>query len=73
MAKPIVNGIEQDLQDRAKVIRLNILSRLGKEVASLHGVEVVPTTIILDANGKLIYQHAGLPNRKAVVDRIGAA
>ena len=64
-----MNGIEKDLQDRAKVIRLNILSRLGKEVASLHGVAVVPTTIVLDASGKLTYRHAGLPNRKAVVEK----
>jgi hypothetical protein len=72
MAKPIVNGIEKDLQGRAKVIRLNLLSSLGREVARSYGVTAVPATIIFDGAGTLRYRHEGIPNRKQIVEEVAA-
>ena len=69
-AKPIVNGIENDLKGQADVIRLNMLSRLGREIAGRYEVKGAPTTIILNNTGDVVYQHAGLPNRKTVVDQV---
>ncbi len=65
-----MNGIEKDLEGRAKVFRLNLLSAIGKEIASQYNVTAVPTTMAFDMDGKLVYQHAGVPSRKAVVDRL---
>jgi thiol-disulfide isomerase/thioredoxin len=73
LAKPIVNGIEKDLQGRAKVIRLNMLSRLGREAAKRFAVSAMPTLLVLDGKGDVLHRHAGMPNRKQVVDQTLAA
>ena len=70
MAKPIVNGIEKDVRGQAQVIRLNMLSRFGKEIAGRFNVKAVPMTIILDAAGNPVFEHAGLPDRKRTVERL---
>jgi hypothetical protein len=67
-----VNGIEKDLTGRARVVRLNILSRLGGEVAASCGVRAVPTTIVLDGAGNVTYRQEGLPSRKKVVEAVVA-
>ena len=67
MAKPIVNGIEKDLEGTARVIRLDISSRLGKEGAKAYGVTSVPTTVVIDGAGKMVHRESGLPDREGVV------
>ena len=70
MAKPIVDGIEKDLEGRAEVIRLNMLSSVGRQVASRYGVPAVPTVLVLDADGNVVYRYTGTPDRGEVVAQI---
>ena len=72
MAKPIVDGIEKDLKGKAEVVRLNLLSKVGREVASRYSVPAVPTILILDAEGEVVYRHTGMPDRREVVAQISA-
>lgn len=72
-AKPIVDGIEKDLQGRAEVVRLNVSTKLGREVAGGYGIRGVPTTIVLNSDGDVVHQHAGIPSRKTVVAKATAA
>lgn len=67
MAKPIVNGIEKDLDGKSEVIRIDMLSSIGNELATGYGVTVVPTTLVLNGRGDVIYRHSGLPDRNQVV------
>ncbi len=69
-ANPIVNGIEKDLKSKAKVVRLNMLSALGREVAARYDVRSVPTVIVLDGANGVVYRHAGLPDRRAIVAQL---
>ena len=66
-AKPVVNGIEEDLEDTAPVIRLDISSDVGKAAAGRFGVRGVPTTIVLDGAGEVVHRESGVPSRKKVV------
>ena len=66
-AKPIVDGIEKDLDGRAKVIRLDMLSKIGREIAARYGVQSLPTLLVVDADSKEIYRETGMPNRRKVV------
>lgn len=68
-----MDGIEKDLEDTARVIRLDISSELGKSVAGSYGVTSVPTTLVLDGTGEEVYRDTGLPSRKKVVARAKAA
>ena len=67
MAKPIVDGIERDLGSRGRVVRLNVLSGIGSEVAARYGVRGVPTLIVFDGQGQVAYQQAGMPERARIV------
>ena len=72
VAKPIVNGIEKDLKGKADVIRLNILSRVGREAASRYGVPAVPTLVVLGRDGEVVYRRTGLPDRRDIATRVSA-
>ena len=72
-AKPIVDGIEKDLNGKAEVVRLNILSEVGREVASRYGVPAVPTIVVLDSGSKVVYRSTGMPDRREVVSQIAAS
>ena len=72
-AKHIVNGIEQDLKGRAKVVRLSMMSTTGREVADRYDVKAIPTLVALDGEKNVIYRHTGLPNRREVVERVSSA
>lgn len=72
-AKPVVNGIEDDLEGTARVVRLDIGSDLGKSVAGRYGVTVVPTTLVVDGGGEVIHREEGMPSRESVVKQAGAA
>ena len=70
MAKPIVDGIEEDLGDRATVLRLNVMSEVGSQAAQQYGVRGVPTLVVFDGSGNVIEQSVGVPNRKDVVTQV---
>jgi thiol-disulfide isomerase/thioredoxin len=72
-AKPIVNGIEKDLEGTARVVRLDIGSDLGKSVAGRYGVTSVPALVVLDGSGEVVHRESGLPDREEVVSRVRAA
>ena len=63
MAKPIVDGLERELEGQAQVVRLSILSKLGQEAAQRYGVRGVPTFLIFDGQGNLIERQVGFPDR----------
>jgi hypothetical protein len=70
-----VDGLERDLEGRAQIVRLSILSETGREVARSYGVRSVPTFLIFDGEGTLIGREVGLPNRgkiEALVSGSGA-
>jgi len=66
LAKPIVDGLERDLDGQARVVRLSVLSELGREVAQRYGVRGVPTFLIFDGQGELIERQVGFPDRNGI-------
>ena len=72
MAKPIVDGIERDLEGRASVIRLGVMSEVGSRAAQQYGVQGVPTLIIFDGDGNVADKSVGVPNRKEIVGQVTA-
>jgi thiol-disulfide isomerase/thioredoxin len=70
VAKPIVDGIERDLEGQARVVRLNVMDRIGSQLAQRHDVRGVPTLLIFDADGSLVARTVGVPSRKNVVTQV---
>ena len=67
MAKPVVDRLERDLEGRAEVLRISLISSLGSQLAGRYGVRGVPTMLVFDGAGNVIYAQAGQPDREAIM------
>jgi thioredoxin-related protein len=67
LAKPVVDGIEQDLEGRAQVLRLGVMDDVGGELAMRYGVRGVPTLVVLNGAGEVVLKQTGVLDRAAVV------
>ncbi len=70
MAKPIVDRLENQLDGKAKVIRLNLLSQVGRQAATRFGVRGVPTLLIVNSQGETVYGEYGIPIPSQVVAQV---
>ena len=70
MAKPIVDGIEKDLEGTAKVIRLSVTTQVGSLMAQRYGVRGVSTIVVLDGEGEVITVSVGVPDRAGLVAQV---
>jgi len=59
VAKPIVDGIERRLAGKASVVRLDVMSEIGRQAAGRFSVRAVPTVIVLDGDGQVALSQAG--------------
>ncbi|MGB9776403.1 MAG: thioredoxin family protein [Anaerolineae bacterium] len=66
MAKPVVDGLERELKGSAQVLRINVMDRTGLALAQEYHVRAVPTFIVFDGKGQVVYAQAGLPDRAAI-------
>ena len=57
--QPIVDGLEQELGDRIRIIRLNIQEEVGRELAPVYRFEFTPTFIFIDAEGNEVWRQVG--------------
>ena len=60
MAKPIVDGLERRLAGKAAVIRLDLLSPVGRRAAARFGVRAAPTLLVVDGSGQMILTQVGI-------------
>ncbi len=71
MAKPVVDRLERDLEGRAEVLRVDVLTRAGATLAARYNVRGVPTFMVFDGAGQVVYGRAGTPNREAIEAAVG--
>jgi thioredoxin-related protein len=67
MAKPVVDGLERDLEGKAQVVRLSVTDSVGGRLAARYGVRGVPTMVLLDGEGEVVYAEVGTPNRSEII------
>ena len=72
MAKPIVDGLEKKLADKATVIRLDVMSQVGRQAAAYYGVRGIPTLVVVDGNGQSVYSQVGILRPAQVVEQVEA-
>lgn len=65
-----MNGIENELDGVAEVIRVDLWSQLGKQIAKRFDVTSAGTTLVLNGNGQEVYRHEGFPNRKKIIELV---
>jgi thiol-disulfide isomerase/thioredoxin len=72
VAKPVVDRLEQELTGQAEVIRVNLMSRVGVDLARRYGIRGTPTLLVFDGGGSVVYSEAGIPNQGAVLEAVSA-
>jgi thioredoxin-like negative regulator of GroEL len=72
VVKPIVDGLEKKLAGKAKVVRLDVMSEVGRHAATRYGVRGVPTLVLVDGFGQPVYNQAGIVRPGQVIDQVEA-
>jgi len=65
-----VDRLEEELEGRAEVLRVNMMTRVGVDLARRYGVRGVPTLLIFDGAGQVVYSSVGMPNREEVTTTV---
>ena len=68
-----MDRIERELSGEAEVIRVNVLSPVGREAINRYGVRGLPTLVVLDGCGEVVALYAGIPRVSRVVESARAA
>ncbi len=68
--KPIVDGLEQELQGRVLFIRINVQEQAGRELATLYNFQYTPTFIYFDAQGNEVWREVGRLDTQRVRESI---
>jgi hypothetical protein len=67
-----VDGVEEKLAGKARVIRLDVFSRVGRQAAARYGVRATPTVIVLDGSGQMVHSQVGLPWSAQLIEQVEA-
>ncbi len=59
MAKPVVDRLERELEGQAQVLKLNVVSSVGRQLTSRYGVRGVPTFFLFDGAGQMVHYQVG--------------
>ena len=57
--KPVVDRLENDMDGKLEIIRVNIQDSVGRELARNFGFEYTPTFIFFDGNGNELWRQVG--------------
>jgi thioredoxin-related protein len=66
----MVYGLERELGDRVQVLRLNVLSPVGRAAARKYAVRAVPTFVLFDAGEEMVYYQVGFPGKAVIRQEI---
>ena len=67
LAKPVVDGLERDLQGQAQVLRVGVMDDVGGTLALRYGVRGVPTLVVLNGAGEVVLKQTGMLDRAEVM------
>lgn len=54
-----MDGLEREYEGRLRVLRLDVQSQVGRELAPLYGFQYTPTFILFDAAGNELWRQIG--------------
>jgi thioredoxin 1 len=57
--KPVVDNLEAEYAGRLLILRVNIQSQAGRELAAVYGFQYTPTFIFFDAAGNEVWREVG--------------
>jgi thioredoxin-related protein len=70
VAKPVVDRLAKQVQDRAGFISVNVATPTGLDIVRMYGVRATPTLLVFDGEGRVVYSHVGVPDPSAVAKAV---
>lgn len=61
-----MDRLEKELENSAQVVRVDTLHPAGAVIADEYRVRAVPTLIIFNGQGKVVYSEVGIPDSKVI-------
>ncbi len=71
-AKPVVDGLEDELGDQAVFLRADLLADVGAALGARYEVDATPTFLVFDRRGKLIVKQRGKVPAAALREAVAA-
>ena len=65
-----MDGLEQEMEGQAQVLRLSVTDDVGGVLASRYRVRGVPTFVLLDGAGNVVLTQIGKPDRAAILTAV---
>jgi hypothetical protein len=65
-ATSIVDGVQQQAIGDVQTVHLNLLSKAGRQVGASYGIKIIPATLVLDQDGRLLYRRHGFPEGERI-------
>ena len=65
-----MDGIERELGDTVRVLRLSVTDSVGRDLAARYGVRGVPYLILLDGDGNAVLAQTGSPQREEILEAV---
>jgi len=63
---PIINELQKEYSGKADIIFIDVWEY--PEEVKKYGIQVIPTQIFFDADGREVYRHVGFMDKKSIVD-----
>ena len=63
-----MDRLERDLEGQAPVLRLNVRDAAGRDVMRAYGVYSVPTFLVFDGAGNLLFRQGGSFPNVAIIE-----
>lgn len=65
-----MNGIETQVGNHVDIIRVDLLSSIGRQATRQFGVYIVPVTLLFDDQGALLARQTSIPDSDRLVNYI---
>ncbi len=66
----MVDGLERELAGRAAVVRLDVMSDVGRMAAYAYGIRVVPSFLVFDGAGNIVLAKSGRASKGELLQAI---
>ncbi len=70
MEKPVVDGLENELGGKIIILRINIQSQIGRDLAPVYNFEYTPTFIFFNSKGQEAWRVVGDIDPQKVRDSV---
>lgn len=69
-SKPMVDGLERQYANRVRMVRVDLMTPAGRELAERYRFDLTPYFVGFDARGTVVWQVRGRVPASAMLDQL---